>query len=125
MASYQISFFIDQKEFKYSMTGPKLIVPPNNESLIPYHIKRLVYDFSLSCPSSCLSIQNRSYPYLNPEAFKLFMNLILTPTGMKIYNPKGLTLEDLEPIFETFLIDNERNCSDGCLLNRLKERFNK
>lgn len=63
------------------------------------------------------------YPYLDVRSFDLFINLMLTPLNMKIFNPHQLTEKDLEPIFQTFANKqgNEYEIAVKLLQDRLHE----
>ena len=91
--------------------------------MTPYKIKDLYERYKEYGPTGP-DLGDISYPYLNFKAFKLFMNLILAPAGIKINNPYNLTIEDLEPIFMTFVKNNTENGdSPTCLLNVLKSQL--
>lgn len=63
------------------------------------------------------------YPYLDVHAFDLFINLMITPSHLKIPNPHRLNEVDLEPIFETFAIKqgDKYEYSVGLLKSRLNQ----
>ena len=67
------------------------------------------------------------YPYINPDSFKLFLNLISTPPNVPVTNPKNLSLEDLEPVFLRFAHYCGANGtgSDDNIVEKIKQRYRK
>lgn len=65
------------------------------------------------------------FPYINPDSFKLFLNLISTPRPVPVTNPKNLSLEDLEPVFMTFAYYSGANGTgnDDDIVENIKQRY--
>lgn len=122
MSKRQVQFLIDNKTLNYPINQDGSL-ETTNHSLVPEQIQTICKNYLKWGPHGTM-FSGICYPYLNYEAFKLFMNLILTPRHIKINNPHNLTVDDLEPIFATFVINNvEKDDSEYCLLNRLKLRL--
>lgn len=115
-----VTFEVGHKKFKIPLNGGCLVTVDHN--LVPRKFARLCSEYHELKDNMFVCKSNYVYPYLNPYAFSLFINLMLTPTGLEIYNPKNLGLLDLEPIFHTFA---HYPGTDDHHVNSLKARFQK
>jgi len=112
-----VTFEVGHKKFK---------IPLNRGYVVDPYCKLVPHKFQELCSAYAkrgtkpVRESDYVYPHLNPHAFSLFINLMLTPTGLEIYNPKNLGLKDLIPIFHTFTHYSD---TDAYRVNSLKDRF--
>lgn len=75
-----------------------------------YHSVDLISDNGIRAPALFLDMITSHlndeklfcYPYLNYDTFCLFMNLLTTPSGLKVDNPYNKNADDLLPLFHLF-----------------------
>lgn len=99
-----IPFCINHKKYGYLLDNEGL--KTENKHLVPNKITDICQKYLKEGPSVTL-LDDITCPWVNENAFQLFMNCILTPLDEKVYNPQKLCTTDLIPIFNKFTYKNE------------------
>lgn len=113
-----VKFIINHQTRKLLIDDDKLITP--NQQLIPHKFLKLCIDYQKTGLTKD-NASNYIYPYINIDAFDLFINLIYTPIGCKISNPKLLTSTDLQSVLHAF---TDLYKEDSFIVEQLIKRLN-